>query len=649
MRRRAARHVAIAAVAMAALLTSACTDASPGGGASATTGGTPVATTTPPPAPTPRAPLVVDTVFDHATLDPTRQFDRSGLLVSKALYQTLTNLDPADPTKVVPGIAEYTLSPEGKWLTMRLRKGLVFSDGTPVTTDDVVFSLQRAQGLGGTSAAVLGTVNIVKVDDRTFTLSSPRSNFALPAILANPAFGILNSAAVKANGGTVGPGDTAARYLSTHSAGSGPYVLTGATPSRVTLAVNPAWTGAPPAFDEVVLRDVAPKDQVGDVRAGRADVALDISPAQAAALTASAAAAAAGTAMGTATGTATGTGTGTGGGGAPPSSVPATPSGTPTTGGPGSVAVTASKSSTLAFLSLSRDPHATRWTATPAFGAAGRTGLDVEALARLAGDARPAAGLVPSGIVGSLEDGAVPTTPATPTRSGTPGPTGTASSPSGAPATGATTGTPGTTATPGTPGTGTPVPGRPGTPGAVPTAPPRDLPAARAALKRSGYRGEPLPLTFAADVPISGIQRSAIANAVRSQLASVGIRVVLDPQPSATALAAYRSGRSALSLWSWSPDYPDPESYLAFAPGELVGQRAGWQRGQDPIVDDLTEAARSSVGDDRSGAYAAWQVAMNERGPFVPLLQPMTHVATGPRVHHVRINPVWTVDLAAIS
>jgi len=628
--------VAIAAVGAATLLASACTDASPGGGASATTGGTSVAAaTTPAPAPTPRAPLVVDTVFDHATLDPTRQFDRSGLLVSKAVYQTLTDLDATDPTKVVPGIAEYTLSPEGTWLTMRLRKGLVFSDGTPVTTDDVVFTLQRAQGLGGTAAAVLGTVNIVKVDDRTFTLSSPRSNFALPAVLANPAFGILNSAAVKANGGTIGPGDTAARYLSTHSAGSGPYVLTGATSNRVTLAANPAWTGAPPAFGEVVLRDVAPKDQVGDVHAGRADVALDVSPAQAAALAATAAAIAANTATSRATAP-----SGTGSTSTTSGTVPAPASGTPTVGGPGSVAVAASKSSTLAFLSLSRNPRVNRWTANPAFVEAVRKGLDVEALARAAGDARPAAGLVPSGIVGSLEDGAVPTAPPTPTRSGTPGATGTPS-----PATSSPTPAGGDAS-------GTPAPGRTGglpSPTAVPTAAPRDLAGARAALKRSGYRGEPVRLTYAVDVPISGIQRSTIANGVRGQLAAVGIRVVLDPQPSSTALAAYRTGRSAFSLWSWSPDYPDPENYLAFAPGGLVGQRAGWQRGDDTVVDDLTEAARASVGDDRSGAYAAWQVAMNERGPFVPLLQPMTHVATGPRVHRVPANPVWTVDLAAIT
>ena len=183
----------------------------------------------------------------------------------------------------------------------------------------------------------------------------------------------------------------------------------------------------------------------------------------------------------------------------------------------------------------------------------------------------------------------------------------------------------------------------------LPVVPQRDLVAARAALRRSGYKGQPIPLSYAADLPIQGIPATALAVAVRSQLAQVGIKVQLNPAPAAEALAAYRDGRSAFSLWSWNPDYPDPENYLAFAPGELVGSRAGWMRGSDTLIDDLTETARASVGDNRAGAYAAWQLAMNERSPFVPLIQPSTRFASGDRVKALPGNPVWTVDLARLS
>jgi peptide/nickel transport system substrate-binding protein len=280
MRRRAARPLVVAAFGVLALVAGGCStpDApTPVGSETAAGVSTPTASTP--------SPLVVETVFDHTSLDPSRTFNRSGAMLSKALYETLTTLDPSDPTKVIPGLAEYTLSPEGKWLTMRLRKGVVFADGTPITSDDVIFTLERSTGRGGTAASILGTVNITKVDDRTFTIASPGANFALPAILANPAYGILNSATVKANGGAVGPGDTSASFFATHSAGSGPYVLSGVTArGELALDANPHWSGEPPAFAHVVVRNASPQQQLTDVTTGTADVVLDLSPMQAAAI-----------------------------------------------------------------------------------------------------------------------------------------------------------------------------------------------------------------------------------------------------------------------------------------------------------------------------------------------------------------------------
>ncbi|GAA2740574.1 hypothetical protein GCM10009868_03300 [Terrabacter aerolatus] len=606
MRRRLVRPTVVAAVGVLALATAACTTgATDASTPVATDGTTPGVATTGPTPTTPAAPLVVGAVFDHSTLDPTRQFDRSGALLTHSLYETLTTLDPDDPTKVVPGMAEYTLSPEGRWLTLRLRKGLVFSDGTPVTTDDVIFSLERAKGLTGPAASIIGTVSTTKVDDRTFTLSSTGSNFALPAILANPAFGILNSAAVKAHGGTIGPGDTAGGYLSQHSAGSGPYVIESVRgSSEVRLKANPLWTGARPAFPEIVLRNLDARSQLAELRAGRIDIALDLSPNQAEGVDA----------------------------------------GTQTS----AVTVTTMRSSSLVYLTLGRDKTLNAWTANPDFEESVRRGLDREALSRVAEGSTPAAGLIPAGIVGALEDLApTPTPSATGGAAGTGG-TGATGTPG--PATSPPTSPPSSTATPTTPGPSmtTGANGIPTPVVTLPLVPARDLEAARAALRRSGYRGQPIPLSYAADLPIQGIPTTALATAVRSQLAQVGIKVQLNPAPAAQAIAAYRSGRTAFSLWSWSPDYPDPENYLAFAPGELVGSRAGWARGTDQVIDDLTDAARSSVGDNRAGAYAAWQLAMNERSPFVPLLQPSTRFASGDRVTAVPGNPVWTLDLARI-
>jgi peptide/nickel transport system substrate-binding protein len=251
-------------------------------------------------------------------------------------------------------------------------------------------------------------------------------------------------------------------------------------------------------------------------------------------------------------------------------------------------------------------------------------------------DALPAAGVIPVGIVGSLL-----------APSGTP--PGTATAPPTLAATLATPPAPAATPTtePG-PGDATPTPGATSTATPAPVVPVRDLAGARAALARSGYNGQPVPLTFARDLPIQGVPTASVAAIVKAQLAQVGINVVPTPLRVTTALERYRAGRDAFSLWSWNPDYTDPENYLAFAPGGLVGQRAGWSVGTDPDIDTLTDAARASVGDDRPAAYAAWQRALDASGPFVPLFQPSSHLAHGPRVTELPTNPVWTLDIAAI-
>lgn len=619
MRRRPVRPLVVATLGVLALGSVAACTADPD--APAPTGGT-TPRSTPAAASTTTAtrPLVVDAVFDHTTLDPTQQFNRTGAMVSHALYATLTSLDPDDPTKVEPGLADYTLSPEGRWLTFRLRKGLVFSDGTPITSDDVLFTIERAKGLGGPVSSLLGTVSTVRVDARTFTLSSPSANFALPAILANPAFGILNSTVVKANGGTIGPGDTATGYLTTHSAGSGPYVLDSVRGSaEVRLAPNPHWAGTRPKFPELVVRNTTPQQQLADVQSGDADVALDLSPSQASEVASA---------------------------GLDPTAAPSTTAGTETPAGAQTPAVTVKtmRSSTLVYLSLDRNKAVNAWTANPDFVEAVRLGLDRVALAEAASGSEPAAGLIPAGIVGALKDVAPQPTPSgsstTDGSTGTPAPT--TSTPTG-PVTSATgdSATPSAVVTTGADGIPTPVV-------TMPVVPPRHLAAARAALKRSGYAGQPIPLSYAADLPIQGIPRTALATAVRDQLAEVGIKVKLNPAPARDVVAAYRDGRTAFGLWSWSPDYLDPANYLAFAPGDLLGARTGWGRGVDPVIDDLTQAASASVGDDRAGAYAAWQLAMNARSPFVPLLQLATRVASGARVEAAPGNPVWTLDLARI-
>ena len=219
---------------------------------------------------------------------------------------------------------------------------------------------------------------MTKVDNRTFTLTSAGSNFALPAILANPAFGILNSTAVKAHGGTIGPGDTASAYLSQHSAGSGPYVIESVRgTTEVRLRANPLWSGPSPPSPRSSCATSTPDHQLAELRSGGVDVALDLSPGQAAAVGTRPAAS---------------------------QTAPASQAAPSATAPASAVRVTTMRSSSLVYLALGRNPALNAWTANPDFADAVRRGIDRDALGRVASGSTPAAGLIPEGIVGALED-----------------------------------------------------------------------------------------------------------------------------------------------------------------------------------------------------------------------------------------------------
>ena len=84
----------------------------------------------------------VEGVGDLNTLDPPQLTDAQGVFVAGLLLGGLVKLDAE--LHVVPDAATWTVSEDGQQYVFKLRNGLRFSDGTPVTSDDVVFSLTRA-------------------------------------------------------------------------------------------------------------------------------------------------------------------------------------------------------------------------------------------------------------------------------------------------------------------------------------------------------------------------------------------------------------------------------------------------------------------------------------------------------------------------
>lgn len=232
--------------------------------------------------------LVIDTAFSVETADPGHSYDPTGNMLAKALYETLVDFEGSDVSTPVPGLASWEQNDEATEFTFTLEGDRVFSDGSPIEAKDVVFSLQRIQGMVDAKPNFLLTgVTIEEVDERTIRFTTETPQLQLPAILANPALGIVNSDVVISNGGTTDGDDTAQAFLDGESAGSGPFVLdTLDLSSQIVLTGNEEYNGdEASAYDRVVIRNVTESaTQLANLKGGDTMVAMDLNGDQVATL-----------------------------------------------------------------------------------------------------------------------------------------------------------------------------------------------------------------------------------------------------------------------------------------------------------------------------------------------------------------------------
>ncbi|MFA6407862.1 MAG: peptide ABC transporter substrate-binding protein [Candidatus Paceibacterota bacterium] len=154
---------------------------------------------------------------------------------------------------LVPELAEnYTISADGKTYTFALRKGMKFSDGTPVTADDVVFTVKKAQdpALKSPEYADWSGVNVVAVDSQTvqFTLSKPYAPF-----LGLTTMGILPSRLWQG----ISDAEFPFSSLETSPVGTGPFKVASVSRNAsgliqsVSLIGNPYYISGKPYLDSI--------------------------------------------------------------------------------------------------------------------------------------------------------------------------------------------------------------------------------------------------------------------------------------------------------------------------------------------------------------------------------------------------------------
>ena len=112
--------------------------------------------------------LVVTTFGDPKTFNPITENESSSRDIIRLLFSGLTDLDwPSQSAR--PGLAhEWKVAADGLTWTFKLRKGLKWSDGAPLTSTDVVFTFDTLYNTNFPNA----TADLLKIDGKRFAVSA---------------------------------------------------------------------------------------------------------------------------------------------------------------------------------------------------------------------------------------------------------------------------------------------------------------------------------------------------------------------------------------------------------------------------------------------------------------------------------------------
>ncbi|MDE1157603.1 MAG: ABC transporter substrate-binding protein [Neorhizobium sp.] len=249
---------------------------------------------------TPADTLVEGFAFDDIiSMDPGEAYEISTGEITGNTYSLLVRLDLKDPTKVIGDLADsWTISPDKMTYTFKLKKGLKFASGNPITAQDVAFSFERAIKLDKSPAFIIGQFGLTgdnvadkakATDDETFTFTVDKPyapSFVLNCLSATVA-AVVDKKLVMQHVQKVTPSsdykydnDFGNGWLKTNYAGSGPFKLREWKANQVVLLErNDDYYGDKPKMKRVIYRFM--KESAAQRLAlenGDIDIARNLSP-----------------------------------------------------------------------------------------------------------------------------------------------------------------------------------------------------------------------------------------------------------------------------------------------------------------------------------------------------------------------------------
>lgn len=199
--------------------------------------------------------LVITVNDDVFNLDPAAVNGNDvGMDVILNVYDRLTAIAAEDGAVIpslsteVPSLDNGMISADGLTYTFPIREGVVFSDGTDLTAEDVKYSWDRVLEMNLPEGQAQLFENVAEtrvVDDYTFevTLGAVDASF-LAFLAAHPVASVVSQDAVEANGGVVAGQPN--EYMAQNMVGTGPYTLaTWERGDRMNFDINPDYWGEP--------------------------------------------------------------------------------------------------------------------------------------------------------------------------------------------------------------------------------------------------------------------------------------------------------------------------------------------------------------------------------------------------------------------
>lgn len=174
-----------------------------------------------------------------AGLHPILSDDRVNLALSALIWEGLFELDNTfTPQPLL--CAGYSTSGDGLTWTFTLRGGVTFSDGSPLTADDVAASLNLARSAQSRFAGRFSTVQSIASGEGVVTVKLSEPNGALPALLDVPI--------IKGEG--------------EFPLGTGPYAPEGSGEEIRLVARSDWWGGKNLPFSAISLRTIQAADDL---------------------------------------------------------------------------------------------------------------------------------------------------------------------------------------------------------------------------------------------------------------------------------------------------------------------------------------------------------------------------------------------------